>query len=44
MGTGTIIFISPTRLALENDFITIDWVAAYPYPALALKEPGSLLI
>lgn len=33
----------PTGLALENDFITIDWATAYPYPVLALKELQSLL-
>jgi hypothetical protein len=32
-----------TLLTLADDFGTIDWVAEYPYPSLALEETIALL-
>lgn len=31
------------RLALQDDFLTIDWVNEYPFPNHSLREIESLL-
>lgn len=32
-----------TRLALVDDFRTIDWANEYPYPSIALEQIKNLL-
>jgi hypothetical protein len=32
-----------TKLALADDFLTINWVKEYPFPNIALEEIDSLL-